>query len=267
MLSSKQILDVVKQEPGPGLHGRVTALKRFGLGRNAQGYPAGPESHRRFVADLEAQTPSASASATLPLKYLHPQDGVQANGGAAGRAAAEARFGNEAGRSPAATEVLPPADLAWINRLPTDPTQVSYDDAVHLAALAAAAVTLKDRSAARLVQSVWAPVKELYDAAAAEVTLRNAQLPTPPVPSSVLPALADAIAAENPTLEPDEAVGRAGAQLRDALDQRNTARESKVLDARAAIAKASEAKARRTSTTKVIYDQSRTANPGGWTGS
>jgi len=245
VLTSKQILDLVGQEPKPALAGRVVLHQR--AMRTATNTNSGPPSHTRFLADMAAQF---AAVPRAPEKYLHPADDA--------KAMPDPRI---------TTGSLSPADVAWLQGLPGDPEQVPYDDAVQLAKMAANVSTTKDAPSARLIGQKWLPVKELHDGRAAQAALTTAQVIAPPVPSSVLPALTDAIAAEHPTLEPDEAVGRAGAQLRDALDQRNAAREDKVLTARAAIAKASEASARRTSTTKVIYDQARTANAGGWTGS
>lgn len=244
MLTSQQILNLVGQEPRPGLAGRVVLHQRSM--RTSTNTNSGPQSHVRFLKDMAEQF---AAVPRAPEKYAHPADDVKAM------------------PDPRTTGSLTQADTTWLQGLPTDPEQMPYDDAVQLAKMAANVSTMKDASSARLVSQKWLPVKEVHDARSAQAALTNAQVSAPPVPSSVLPALTDAIAAEHPQLEPDEAVGRAGAQLRDALDQRNTAREGKVLDARAAIAKASEAKARRTSTTKVTYDQSRTANAGGWTGS
>lgn len=97
---------------------------------------------------------------------------------------------------------------------------------------------------------MWSPVREIHDANAARAALSAAQTSPPPVPSSAVRALADAIAAETPELTPTEALSRAGSRLRDTLDNRVGARQQKVLDARAAIARASEAASLRTATTR-----------------
>jgi hypothetical protein len=243
MLSSKQILDLVGQEPKPALAGRVAQHQRSM--RTSTNATSGPASHVKFLADMAAQFTSTPRA---PEKYLHPGEDP--------KAMPDTRWTG-----------LSPAGLAWLQGLPTDPEQVSYDDAVQLAKMAANTSAFKDAQSALLVGQKWVPVKEVHDGRAAQAVLTNAQVSAPSVPSSVMPALTDAIAAETPTLEPDEAVAPAGARLRAVLDQRSTAREGKVLDARAAIAKAGEARARRTSTTKIIYDQSRPASLGGWTGS
>ena len=112
---------------------------------------------------------------------------------------------------------LTPSDLAWINRLSTDPAAVPFHDAVSLAGLASGLSTFKNPSDVRLVQSVSQPVKEVHDASAARVALAAAQTPVPNVPSSALSALTDSIAAEVPNLQPTKAVARAGTQLHEAL--------------------------------------------------
>ncbi len=234
MLSSKKILDVVGAEPSAALAGKVAFLRRS-LKTGMHG-KSGPDSHHQFLADVAEQ----SAAAGPPgASYQHPADDPRVR----------AVKPSEAG--------LSGSDVAWLNRLPADPAKVSHGDAVQLAGLAAGSAGLagglpgsQAASDARLISSVWSPVREIHDANAARVALTAAQRPAPPVPSSALQALTDAIATEVPTLQPAEALNRAGTQLREALDKRNAAREQKVLDARAAIARASEAAAVRTATTR-----------------
>lgn len=238
MLTSQQILDLIAQEPRPGLAGKVASHQR--ASRTSMNTFAGPESHRRFLADMADQAGSVGPPSG---KYVHPADDARA--GSSGRPA----------------EALSPADIEWLRGLPTDPAQVSYDDAVQLARIAANASAFKDPSSARLINQRWTPVKEIHDARAAQVALSNAQTTAPSVPSSALSALTDAVAAETPQLQPDEAVARAGKMLRETLDRRNAAREQKLLDARAAIAKADEAATVRTRVTKDPLE-----SRSGWTG-
>ncbi|MDQ6746901.1 MAG: hypothetical protein M3010_02160 [Candidatus Dormibacteraeota bacterium] len=227
MLPSRTILDLVSQPPSLGLKGKIAYHQR--AQRTSMNAFNGPSSHQRFLDDLAAQCetlppPTATASG-------HPADDPRA-------------------RSVKPVDGLAPSDLAWLTRLPADPAQVPYDDAVSLASLASGLSAFKYPSDARLLQSVWQPVKEIHDANAARVALDQAQTPVPSVPSSALSALTDAIAAEVPQLDSTEAVARAGAQLRDTLDKRTAARDTKIMDARAAIAAASEAAARRTAVTR-----------------
>ncbi len=229
MLTSKQITDAIAQDPNhPSAAGKFAYLRRSL--KKPMGVRTDPASHYQFADDLAAQHEPGSGAAAEP--YRHPGNDPKAH--APGR-----------GGTP-----LSPSDLAWINRLPTDPAQVSYTDASQLAGLASSLSGTQHASDARLVDSVWKPVQEVHDAAAARVALTAAQRPAPPVPSSALQALTDAIATEVPTLQPTEALSRAGAALRDAMDKRATVRQQKVADARDAIARAQEAAAARTATTR-----------------
>jgi hypothetical protein len=234
MFTSKQLLDLLVDQPGsPGFRGRVEAIKRYALRPATHGGRGQSINHDRLIADLEAMPPAAPAE-----KYLHPADDAKRTSPLLRDAATGAGY------------QLTPADIAWIQRLPADPAQVSYDDAVHLAALANASSRTTDPGGHRLIQSVWAPVKEVHDARAAEVTLRNAQAPRPDLPASARAALADAVAAESPELHPDEAATRASRMLDEALAKRREARDEAVMDARAAIAQAREAAAVRTRVVK-----------------
>jgi len=234
MLSSQQILDVVGAEPSAALAGKVAYMRRS-LKTGMHG-KSGPDSHHQFLADVADQSAAAGPPGAT---YQHPADDPRVR----------AVKPSEAG--------LSGSDLAWLNRLPTDPAKVSHDDAIQLAGLAAGRAGLaaglpgsQAASDARLIQSVWEPVREIHDANAARAALTAAQTSPPPVPSSAVRALADAVAAETPALTPTEALSRAGSQLRDTLDNRVGARQQRVLDARAAIARASEAAAVRTATTR-----------------
>jgi len=228
MLTSKQITDAIAQDPNhPSAAGKFAYLRRSL--KSSMGVRTDPASHYQFADDLAAQhTPGAPVAEP----YRHPGNDPKAH--APGR-----------GGTP-----LSPSDLAWIGRLPSDPTKMPYDDAAALAGLSASLAGTQHASDARLVDSVWKPVQEVHDANAARVALDQAQRSVPDVPSSAVRALADSIAAEVPDLSASEALSRAGTQLREALDKRTAAREQKLHDAGAAIARASEASARRTATTR-----------------
>ncbi len=234
MLTSQQILDVVGAEPSAALAGKVAFMRRS-LRTGMHG-KSGPDSHHQFLADVAEQSAAAGPPGAT---YQHPADDPRVR----------AVKPSEAGLSGSA--------IAWLSRLPADPAKVSHDDAIQLAGLAAGSAGLagglpgsQAASDARLIQSVWEPVREIHDANAARAGLAAAQTSPPPVPSSAVRALADSIAAEVPDLSASEALGRAGSQLRDTLDNRVGARQQKVADARDAIARAQEAAAPRTATTR-----------------
>ncbi len=228
MLTSKQITDAIAQDPNhPSAAGKVAYLRRSL--KSSMGVRTDPASHYQFADDLAAQHNPGAPGAE---PYRHPANDPAAH--APGRGGAP----------------LTPSDVAWLSRVPSDAAQVSHGDAVALAGLSTSLAGTQHASDARLVESVYAPVRELHDGNAARVALTAAQRPAPPVPSSALQALTDAIATEVPTLQPTEALSRAGAALRDAMDKRATVRQQKVADARDAIARASEAAAVRTATTR-----------------
>jgi len=151
-----------------------------------------------------------------------------------------------AGHIPSRDRVpLSPVELAWLNRLPQDPTQISWDDARTLASMANSLSSPKLSADRRLVDSVWNPVREIHDHAAAEVQLRNAERPLPMLPDA-LGALADAVAMENPQLEPQDAIGRASRLLDQAAETRRATRERAIDAARRQLADLEQAHERRT---------------------
>lgn len=196
MLSSRQIVSMISTPPSGIGVGRA----RFAA-RQAHG---GPASHAKFAADMANQPVPKTTS------VVHPEDAVR---------------GQERQH-----KALAPADLAWLDRLPRDPAQVPFPDATTVAAMfrgltAAQPAGSSDR---RLIDAVYAPIRAHHDRRVADAALTNARQPLPPVPSSALPALADAIAAEVPQLSDSEVMGRAGDMLRQALDQRGAARDKAI---------------------------------------
>jgi hypothetical protein len=142
-------------------------------------------------------------------KYVHP---------AATASAARAWLK----RDPATGQTVPrppltAAELAWLQRLPSDPSQVTFDDAQRLLQMM---FEVSDPADVPLVRSIATPVRDYHDRQQARVDLEAAQRPRPQVPAEALPALADAIAAEHPELLPTEAVGRASTLLAERAQQR-----------------------------------------------
>lgn len=123
---------------------------------------------------------------------------------------------------------LSPVELAWLQRLPQDPTQVPFRDAQTLAGLSQAIRPSTNPADARFVASVWEPVKDIHDRAESAVRAENAAQPLPPIPSSALGALADAIMHETPDLTPGEALARASAVISEAQTTRQAAQQKAV---------------------------------------
>jgi hypothetical protein len=190
MLTTDQILSVVNGLGRAGTKGRTQALRRA----NTQG-----PSRSTLTS---AQNDFLAAADEVPLQdlvqYQHPR--------AAGALPARSR-----------TDPLSPSELAWLQRLPTDPAQIPFDDAQRLLALAASVTKPDDL---RLVRSIAAPVQEFHDRKQAEAAIANASQPPIAAPGETLGALADAIAAEYDQLQPEEAISRAGEVLRSNGEQR-----------------------------------------------
>lgn len=203
MLTVKQILDLIAARPTPITQGRsMSLLRQVQRDRQSTG------DERRFVEAFAAQTPPKAEI------YSHPEVAA-----------------STALRLPGQPTGLQPADLAWLQRLPSDPAQVTYADAVQLASFVRdSAPRTSDR---RLLDAVWLPVKAVHDLKAAETELANARLPPPTVPSTALNALAEAVGREAPQLDDDEAVARASRLLREALDRRSDERDARITKAQA----------------------------------
>lgn len=199
MLSSRQITDMIKA-PHTGVNvGRATFAARQAR--------TGPRSHQQFAEDM-ANLPTPHTASVA-----HPEDAVR---GAARN-----------------TKALAPADLAWLDRLPRDPSAVPFTDATALAGMAQGIATAQPAGASdrRLIDAVWQPVKAHHDRRVADAAMANARQPLPPIPPSALPALSDAVAAEVPQLRDDEVLARAQDLLRTALEERGAARQQAIRDA------------------------------------
>lgn len=216
MLTSKEIIDTLATAHTPAGQGRLLHLAR----KERRMSSAPSAAHRQFVADAQ-QMPMAQPEPAYP----HPAINVV---------------------SRPHPGPLQPSEMAWLQRIPADPSTVPHEDAKALAGLAASVSSTQHPADARLIHSVWQPVKEFHDANAAQVDLRNAQQPLPPIPSSALSALAEAIAAETPALRPDEALTRASEAITAASTRRQGEREQAVANAHAVIERGRAAAAQRT---------------------
>lgn len=199
MLSSKTITDMIKA-PVTG----VSVGRAAFAARQARG---GPRSHEKFAADM------AALPAPTTTSVVHPEDAVR---------------GQERQH-----KALAPADLAWLDRLPRDPSAVPFTDATTVAAMSRGLTASQPAGSPdrRLIDTVYAPIKAHHDQRVADAALANARQPLPPVPSSALPALADAIAAEVPALTDGEVMARAGDLHRQALEERGAARQQAIREA------------------------------------
>jgi hypothetical protein len=210
----KLFVEIATAPPGSDVAGRAEALRRFG-GR------ATPAQERLITEAAARPTPP-------PVEeHRHPAMAPLTGGFTA--------------------DTLAPADIAFLERLPTDPEQVTAQQARQLAGLAA---TIKrgtpDR---RLLDAVWQPVKDLHDRRAAEAALARVSRPLPAIPDSAVDAIADALLDRQPDLGRAEARARAERMLADRryaqeLDQRRA-----VADAEARLAEVVAAAERRAALT------------------
>lgn len=208
-----------------GMDGRLEAIRR--AHRTPMRGSTLTPNQTRLVREVQD---TAKDTTPPPERYNHP--------------AAMASY------APARTTPLTAAELAWLERLPRDPSQVSFEDAKTLATLTSSmrgTETIADR---RLLQSITDPVMEIHDRNAAEVDLRNAQQAQPPIPASALGALGDAVHAETPDLQPGEALARASKLLQAAADKRANDRALVVQQAQDKITAAKERTRARTAVTR-----------------
>lgn len=106
------------------------------------------------------------------------------------------------------TDPLSPADIAWLQRLPSNPEEISYADARLLSSMAAG--MKRSSSDGRLVWSVYEPVRRLHQGRDAHAQLERVRKATPlTVPAGLQELLVQAILRENPDLSPVEASNRA----------------------------------------------------------
>jgi hypothetical protein len=219
MLTSKEIIELAFA-PGAGLRGRIESAKRKASGQFADGGRTlgGRTGHgldpvtRQFIDDLAERGPVPSAN------HLHPNQ-------VAGRehASSEPRDG------------LTPAEIVWLQRLPDEPSDVTFKDATALARLNASIDGQLHRGDKRLVESIWIPVRVRHDRLDAQAALANASKPVPVPPRSATVALAQAIQGEEPHLTEDEALERAKTMLQEEQAQLERLRERQITLAQSTI--------------------------------
>lgn len=179
-LSSKQLVDLFATPSTHGAYEGMIAALRLSAGHS--------NAEARLLDQLEAAVPPRPSLASYddPTRF-HPAELPEV-----------------------ARKALEPADLVWLQRVSSDPAQVSYEDAKTLARLAAE--TTLGSPDGRLVRSVYEPVRRLHATRAAEVAaqnLRNTRSPIIPSEPGAVTVVADAILRERPQVTADEAQGTA----------------------------------------------------------
>lgn len=223
MLHSSEIVKAGTSTPSGGSAGSLAFLAHREKGKSTVKGTA-------FLRDMQQQRPVGTAPTAQT--YKHP--------------------GSHAFRTkPRPDGALTAVEMAWLQRLPADPTKTSFDDAAALGQLAAGVSKMQHPTDHRLVHSYWQPVADHHDAAEAEVALSNARstsLPTPP--SSTMPALVEAVALEHPELSAGEAAGRAKVALDQATAKRADAQAQAIAGAKDKLAALDDAARTRSAVTR-----------------
>jgi len=205
-LTVRELLEVLTADPSSGLdRGRLKAVQR-------RCDSVHDSAIRHLIAEL-LETPPRQAELAVRVPWASVAPSYRAE-----------------------PRELTASDLLWLQRLPGDPEAISDDDLRELAKLA---MDVEPRSAdARLVDSIFGPAQRIHERRAAEAALEAAKAtsgPGPALPAGAERLLAETIASETPGLTEDEALGRAGATLADAVVRRDAAREKRTAQARAAV--------------------------------
>lgn len=140
---------------------------------------------------------------------------------------------------------LTAVELAWLQRLPLDPKQITFDDAVQLASLSASIGRIKAPASARLIDSVWQPVKDIHDERVAKARFEHAKAAPQPMPSSTLDALTDTLAAKHPEVSWDALRIDARSMLNDYVTTRDREQEKAIERAERNLKEVRESIARR----------------------
>ena len=123
---------------------------------------------------------------------------------------------------------LSPAELMWLQRLSLDPTQISFPDAARLAALTQSVSRVQAPASARLLDSIWQPVKEVHDRRVAEAQRANAAEPLTRIPSVALGAVAELIEQQNEGLD-DLAIASKAREVISTVSTQREGQHSKAL--------------------------------------
>ena len=168
---------------------------------------SGTPKTRQLLTALAA-TPQASRS-----KVTHPLDHATR---------AQYRRDND--------DDLSPVELMWLQRLSLDPSKVSFPDAARLAALAQSISPMQAPASARLIDSIWGPVKELHDRRVAEAQHADAAEPLTRIPSVAIGAIAELLEQQNEGLD-DLAIASKAREVMATVSTQREGQHSKALAA------------------------------------
>lgn len=147
---------------------------------------------------------------------------------------------------------LSPVELAWLQRLPIEPTDITFDDAVRLAELARTVSEMKTPASFRLIESIWGPVRELHDERVARAKLKIAQRPIAPLPKSTKDAIEAYLVERSPETSP-RALGYEADEIIDEYRKQQKAEHARNLErAEKALQTVLAARAKRASLTSEV---------------
>ena len=200
-LTSNELIEMARK----GVSGGIRGAALFHATNNRTKHDLGPAA-RKFVDDLSRVQPNRDRKVVR-----HPGATTQ-------------------GRGVRKPGPLSAGEQAWLTRLPSDPSQMSFEDAQLLASVVQ---TLPpDQGNDRIaVDRVYHPVKKFWDHKVAEAALENAKADQPTLPASIHSALAETMNTEIPELSPSEAADRAANLLTDADAFRVRIREREISSA------------------------------------
>jgi hypothetical protein len=135
---------------------------------------------------------------------------------------------------------LSPADIAWLDRLPTEPTEISAEDLRTITAMAGRASSDGDR---RLLETILGPVRAHHDRlerrSRLQDTITKASRPhqrSRDVEQLAISLLAERLRREIPELTEGEAEARARVALRERWDRAEQLRQEKLRTAKEQLA-------------------------------
>ncbi len=223
-LSAEEVLDLAGADlaTGDGM-GKVLAGARFNTPPNSE--------ERRLAQALAEAIPERSEEEKWEAQRLADTTSVAGSRNPAAVVDAP---------EPVERVPLSPADLAWIDRLPKNPTEISPEDLRTLTDLAGRAASPGDR---RLLETILGPIREHYNRQERREHLKHVIARASQVPqrdrhleNRAISLLADRLRKEIPELTEGEAEGRARQELRDRWDGAERQRQEKLRAAKEQLA-------------------------------
>lgn len=220
-ITARALIETITMQPSGMNTGRIRSMLHTAKGvqsgnRRPMAANVAPQPVVKYLSDLlrVMETAERTSVPQHPIDVARPR---------------------HADRDTGKPDPLSASDIAWISGLPSDPEQVSWNDAVDLASMALAFTGSNGRNGdARLIRQRWEPISEVYDrrVSTAQAAAANATLPAIPVPAE---AVAELLAYElPPEMRPSEIRARANELVDAAFEKRKAQHERRIAAAKAA---------------------------------